>query len=85
MVIETRGIILSKQRTSKVLIRLHGCAGIKQVSHDVAHTMRTNCASTIKNSSGIIPVGQIMWVFGDNSGIILLKYFSIKTHYVGTH
>ena len=25
--IETRGIILSRQRTTKALIRLHGCAG----------------------------------------------------------
>ena len=27
-VIETRDIILSRQRTTKVLIRLHGCAGL---------------------------------------------------------
>ena len=25
--IETRGIILSRQRTTKALIRMHGCAG----------------------------------------------------------
>ena len=45
--IETRGIILSMQRTTKALIRLRGCAGwsapllfaygINRFSHDVAH------------------------------------------------
>ena len=44
---ETRGIILSRKRTTKALIRLHGCAGrsalllftygINRFSHDVAH------------------------------------------------
>ena len=46
-VIETRGIILSRQRTTKALTRLRGCAGwsarflfpcgINRFSHDVAH------------------------------------------------
>ena len=45
--IESSGIILSKQRITKALIRLHGCAGwsvpllfaygINRFSHDVAH------------------------------------------------
>ena len=45
--IETRGIILSRQRTTKVLIRLRGCAGwsapllfaygINRFFHDVTH------------------------------------------------
>ena len=45
--IETRGIILSRQRTTKVLISLRGSApllftyGINRFSHDVAH-MTTN-------------------------------------------
>ena len=50
--IETRGIILSRQRTTKALIRLRGCAGwsapllfaycINRFSHDVAHMERHN-------------------------------------------
>ena len=49
--IETRGIILSRQWTTKVLIRLRGCAGwsasllfaygINRFSHDVAHIIST--------------------------------------------
>ena len=48
--IETRGIILSRQRTTKTPIRLRGCAGISasllvayginRFSHDVAHITR---------------------------------------------
>ena len=47
LAITSRGIILSRQRTTKALIRLHGCAcwsapllfayGINGFSHDVAH------------------------------------------------
>ena len=51
--IETRSIILSMQRTTKALIRLHGCTGcsapllfaygINRFSHDVAHMVPSSC------------------------------------------
>ena len=57
---ETRGIILSKQQTTKVLIRLRGCTGWSapllfaygknRFSHDAAHTKQPNYPSVHSKS-----------------------------------
>ena len=59
MDIETKGIILSRQRAIKVLIRLRGCAGlsalllfaygINRVFHDVAHYYRCCYFETVSD------------------------------------
>ena len=70
---ETRGIMLSRQRTTKVLIRLRGCAGwsapllfefgINRFSHDVAHFKPTQTEESLS------PPKEIIWLFASRNWI----------------
>ena len=78
--IETRGIILSRQRTTKALVRLRGCAGRSapllfaygksRFCHDVAHIRHTSklpdATENFKN-----------WIMNINENIFLYQFLII--------
>ena len=49
--IARRGIILSRQRTTKALIRLHGCIWNKRFSHGAAHMIHFAKVSIYKGNT----------------------------------
>ena len=69
--LERRGIILSRQRTTKVLIRLRGCTGWSapllfaygknRFSHDGAHIILTFMCTTC--AGHIVSIWMIAWMF----------------------